>query len=110
MIDYFHVLLPRNVKINHKNKPYLYETELSKPLDLPGELAVAHINISDAHNWKNSNKSNQYFLLRQPIEGVNFQFAPENEKVKTDVYYLILKQAQFQGWVVYRAPQITRGN
>ena len=62
------------------------------------------------HNWTNLDKSYQYFLLRQPIEGVNSEFAPENEKDQTDLYDLISKQAQFRGWVFDRAPQISRGN
>ena len=55
------------------------------------------------------NKSYQYFLLRQFIEGVNFEFAPENKKYQTDFYDLISKQAQFRGWVVDCAPQISQG-
>ena len=46
----FQVYLPSNVKGNPRNKPYLYETELSKPMDLPGEWDVALINISYPHN------------------------------------------------------------
>ena len=37
----FKVYLPSNVKGNQRNRPYLYETELSKPMDLPGEWDVA---------------------------------------------------------------------
>ena len=51
-------------------------------------------------------KSYQFFLLRQPIEGVNSEFAPENKKDKTDIYDFISKQSQFRGWVVDGAPQI----
>ena len=110
MSDKFQVLLPSNVKGNPRNKHNLYETELAKPLNLPGEWNVALINISNSHNWTNLDKSYQVFLLRQPIEGVNFEFAPENEKDPTDLYDRISKQAQFRGWVVDRAPQIPRGN
>ena len=91
----FQVLLPNNVKGNPRNKPNQYETELAKPLDLPGEHYVALINILYPHNWTNFNKLYQYFLLRQPIEGVNFEFATENKKDQTDFYDLISKQAQF---------------
>ena len=62
------------------------------------------------HNWTNLDKSYQYFLLRQPIEGVISEFAPENEKDQTDLYDRISKQAQFRGWVVDRAPQIPWDN
>ena len=48
--DEFQVLLPSNVKGNPQNKPNLYETELAKPLDLPGKWDVALINISYPHN------------------------------------------------------------
>ena len=52
----FQVLLPSNVKGNSKNKPSLYETELAKPLDLPGEWGVALISISYPHNSTNLDK------------------------------------------------------
>ena len=48
--DEFQVLLPSNVKGNPRNKPNLYETDLAKPLDLPGKWDVALINISYPHN------------------------------------------------------------
>ena len=60
----FQVYLPRNVKGNPRNKPYLYETVLSKPMDLPGEWDVGLINISYFHNWENLDKSYSYFILR----------------------------------------------
>ena len=110
MSDEFQVLLPSNVKGNQRNKPNLFKTELAKPLDLTGEWDIALINISYPYNWTNLDKSYQYFLLRQPIEGVISEFAPENEKDQTDLYDLISKQAQFRGWVIDRAPQIPRGN
>ena len=110
MSDEFQVLLPSNVKGNPRNKPNQFETELAKPLDLPGEWDVALINISYRHNLTNLDKSYQYFLLRQPIEGVISEFAPEIEKDQTNLYDLISKQAQFRGWVIDRAPQIPRGN
>ena len=97
MSDEFQVLLPSNVKGNLRNKPYLYKTELAKPLDLPCEWDVALINILYPHNWTNLNKSYQYFLLRQPIESVNSEFALENEQYQTERYNLITKQAQFRG-------------
>ena len=40
-----HVLLQSNVKGNPRNNPDLYEPELAKPLDLPGEWDLALINI-----------------------------------------------------------------
>ena len=52
----------------------------------------------------------QYFLLSYPIEGVDAEFAPDNENDQTDLYDLILTQAQFRGWVVNRALQIPRVN
>ena len=97
MSDEFQVLQTSSVKSNPRNKPYLYETELTKPLDLRGEWDVALINISSPHNWTNLEKSYQYVLLRQPIEGDNSEFAAEQEKDQTDLYYLISKQAKFPG-------------
>ena len=108
--DEFQVLQPSNVKGNPRNKPSLYETELAKPLDLPGEWNVALINISYPHNWTNLDKSYQYFLLRFNTGYSDFEFVPENEKDETELYNLIQTQAQFRGWLVDRAPQIPRGN
>ena len=108
--DKLQVLLQSNVKGNPRNKPNLYNKELVKPLDLSGELNAALINISNPHNWTNLDKSYHNFLLKKPIEGVNSELAHENGKYQTDLYNLILKQAQFRGWVVYRAPQIPQGN
>ena len=108
--DEFQVLQPSNVKGNPRNKPSLYETELAKPLDLPGEWDVALINISYPHNWTNLDKFYQYFLLRFNTGDSDSEFVPENEKEETDLYNLIQTQAQFRGWLVDRAPQIPRGN
>ena len=67
MSDEFHMLLPSNMKGNPRNKPNLYEAELAKPLDLPGEWDVALINISDPHNWTNLDKSYQFFFVKTTI-------------------------------------------
>ena len=61
MSDEFQVLLPSNVENNPRNKHNLFETELAKPLDLPGEWDVALINISYLHNWTNLDKSSNIF-------------------------------------------------
>ena len=66
--DEFQVLLPSNVKGNPKNKPNLYETELAKPLDLPGVWDMALINISYLYNWTNLDKSYPFFLLRRQFD------------------------------------------
>ena len=44
------------------------------------------------------------------MEGVNSKFAPKNKTDQTNIDDRILKQAQFRGWAVDRAPQIPRGN
>ena len=49
----FQVYLPSNVKGNPRNKPSLYETELAKHIDLPGDWDVALTEISYPHNWPN---------------------------------------------------------
>ena len=80
--DEYQVLLPSNVKSNPRNKPNLYETELSKPLDLPGEWDVALINISYPHNWTNLDKSYPFFLLRRQFdtEDKPSHFVPDAEQ------------------------------
>ena len=60
----FQVYLSSNVNSNSRNKLYPYETELSKPMDLPGEWEVALINISYPNHWKNLDKSYSYFILK----------------------------------------------
>ena len=87
--DKFQVLLPSKAKSNPINKPNLYETELAKQLDLPGEWDVDFINISYLNNWTNLDKSYQYFLLRQPIEDVNSEFPFEYKYDQTDLFNLI---------------------
>ena len=108
--DEFQVMLPSKVNNNQRNKPNLYETELAKQLDIPGEWYVALIERLYPQNWTNLDKSYQYVLLRQPIKGVNSKFALKTEKDQTDRYDLISKRAQFRGWEVDRAPHIPRGN
>ena len=87
------MLLPSNVKGNPRNKPNLYETELAKPLDLPGEWDVALINISNHHNWTNLEKSYQFFLLRRQLdtEDESSIFVPDAEKAQQDLYDVITK-------------------
>ena len=82
MSNEFQVLQPSNVKGNPRNKPNLYETELDKPLDLPGEWDVAIINISYSHNWANLDKSHQFFLLRRQLdlEDQPWNFVPDADK------------------------------
>ena len=79
-----------------QNKPNLYETEIARPIDLPDEWDVALNNISYLHNWKSFDKSDQFFLLRQPIEGVNSELSSENEKDQTDNYDLISNKRNFE--------------
>ena len=56
----FEVSLLSNVQGNPKTNTNIYETELAKPLDLPGEWDVALINISNPHNLTNSVKPYQF--------------------------------------------------
>ena len=111
--DEFQVLLPSNVKGNPRNKPKLYETELAKPLDLPGEWDVALINISYPHNWTNLDKSYPFFLLRRQLdtEDEPSNFVPDAEKDQQDPYDVITKVNVFiRTWEVDRGAQIPRGN
>ena len=107
--DAFQIFLPSNLKGNPLNKPSLYETKLEKPFDLPGEFDVAMINIVYPHTWINLDKTYQYFLLRLP-NGIDSEFAPENEKDQTDINDFILTLAKFQGLVGDCATQIPQGN
>ena len=107
----FQVYLPSNVKGNPRNKPYLYETELSKPMDLPGEWNVALINISDPHNLENLDKSYSYFILRlQKSDETKFEFEPRPIYDEVKIYNIVTKLPEFQNWLVERKPKIARGN
>ena len=78
MNDEFQFIHSSTLKGNPRNNPCLYETELSEPIDLPGEWNVALINIFYPHNWDNLDKSYLYFSLRlnNPDE-VKSEFAPQ---------------------------------
>ena len=111
--DEFTVLLPSNVEGNPRNKPNLYETELAKPLDLPGEWDVALINISYPHNWTNLDKFYPFFLLRRQLdtEDEPSNFVPDAEKDQQDLYDVTTKVNVFiRTWEVDRGAQIPRGN
>ena len=110
--DEFQVMLPSNVKGNPRNKPNLYETELAKPLDLPGEWDVALIDISYPHNWASLDKSYPYLLLKRfDTEDEPSNCVPDAEKDQQDLYDVITKVNVFiRTWEVDRGPQIPRGN
>ena len=111
--DEFQVMLPNNVKGNPRNKPNLYETELAKPLDLPGDWDVALINISYPYNWPNLDKSHKLFLLRRQLDTEDelSNFVPNAENNQQDLYDVITKVNVFiKTWEVDRVPQIPRGN
>ena len=86
------MLLPSNVKGNLRNKPNQYETELAKPLDLPGEWGVALINILYPHNQTNLDKSYQ-FILRRQLDLVDelSNFVPDARKYQQDLCDVITK-------------------
>ena len=111
--DELQVLLPSNVKWNPRNKSNLYETELAKPLDLPGEWDVALINISYPPNWTNLDKSYTFVLLRRQFdtEDEPSNFVPDSEKDQQDLYDVISNVNVFiRMWEVDRGAQIPRGN
>ena len=62
--DEFQVMLLSNVKGNPRTKLNHYETEIAKPLDLPGVWDVAVIDISDPPNWTNLVKPYQFSIMR----------------------------------------------
>ena len=78
---------------NPRNKPNLYETELAKPLDLPGECDVALINISYPNNRPNLDNSYPFFLLRRQLdtEDEPSNFVPDADKDQQDLYDVITK-------------------
>ena len=97
----FQVYLPSNVKGNPRNKPYLYETELSKPMDLPGKWDVPLINISYPHNWENLDKSYSYFILRlnKPDEQ-NLNLSLDQFMTRYKLIILLLNYLNFKvGWL-----------
>ena len=107
----FTVYLSSNVKGNPRNKPYRYETELSKPMDLPGEWNVALINISYPHNQENLDNSYSYFILRlNKQDETKSEFEPRPIYDEVEIYNIVTKLPEFQGWLVERGPKIARGN
>ena len=86
----FQVYLPSNVEGNPRNKPYIYEKELSKPMDLPGEWDVALINILYPHNWENLDKSYSYFILRLKKSGeTKSKFEPRPIYDEVEIYNIV---------------------
>ena len=65
--DEFQVTLASNVKSNKRNKPASFETDLAKPLDMPGEWEVALIDLSYPHNWTNLDKPYDIGCNDKPI-------------------------------------------
>ena len=80
-------------------------------MDLPGEWDVALINISYPHNWENLDKSHSYFILRfnKPDE-TKSEFKPRPIYDEVEIYNIVTKLPEFQGWVVERGLKIARGN
>ena len=98
---------------NPRNKPSQYETELAKPLDLPGEWDVALINILYPHNWTNLERSYPYYILRQHLntEDEPSNFVLDAEKNQQELYdVIIIVNVFIRTWEVDRGSQIPRGN
>ena len=92
----FQVYLPSNVKGNPRNKPYLYDTELFKPMDLPGEWDVTLINISYSHNWENLDKSYSYFILRlKKSDETKSEFEPKPIYDEVEIYNIVTNLPEF---------------
>ena len=108
----FKVLLPSNVKGNPRNKPNLYETELAKPLDLPGEWDVALINISYPHSWTNLVKPYQFFIMRMRSaeNAEDVKYAPDPTNDEQDLFAAVSKPGKLQNWQVADSYTIRRGN
>ena len=108
----FQVLLPSNVKGNPRNKPNLYETELAKPLDLPGYWDVTLINISYPHNWTNLVKLYQFFIMRMRYaeNAEDVKYAPDPTNDDQDYFTAVTKPGELQNWEVADLYTIRRGN
>ena len=96
----FQVLLPSNVKGNPRNKPNLYETELAKPLDLPGEWDLALINILYPHNWTNFVKPYQFYIMRMRSakNAEDVKYAPDPTNDEQDLCAAVTKPGELQNW------------
>ena len=72
---------------------------------------MALINISYPHNWENLDKSYSYFILRlnKPDE-TKSEFEPRPIYDEVEIYNIVIKLPEFQGWVVERGPKLARGN
>ena len=75
--DEFQVTLASNVKSNKRNKPASFETDLAKPLDMPGEWEVALIDLSYPHNWTNLDKPYELVVMTSPL--VNAEEEPSDQ-------------------------------
>ena len=102
MSDEFQVMLPSNVKGNPRNKPNLYETELAKQLDLPGEWDVPLINISYLHNWTNLVEPYQFFIMgmRFAENADDVKYAPDPTNDEQDLFAAVTKPGELQNWEV----------
>ena len=80
-------------------------------MDLVGEWNLALINISYPHNWDNLDKSCSYFILRlNKPDKTKSEFEPRQIYDKVEIYNIVTKLPEFQGWLVERKPKTERGN
>ena len=112
MSNEFQVLLPSNVNNNSRNKFNLYEIELARPLDLPGEWDVVFINISYPHNWTNLVKPYQCFIMRLCFSknGDCVKYAPDQTHDEQDLFAAVTKPWELQNWEVANSYTIRRSN
>ena len=73
---------------------------LAKPLDLPGELDVALINILYQHNWRNLVKPYQYFIMRMRFSknAEDVKYAPDQTNDEQDLFAAVTKPGELQNW------------
>ena len=69
MYDDFTVTLSSNVKVPADNKPALFETQLAKPIELPGDWEVALSTLQYPHNWLNIIDTYQCAILTELAQG-----------------------------------------
>ena len=99
--DEFQVTLVSNVKSSARNKPADFETELARPLDLPGDWEVALIDITYPHNWAKFDKPVFFAILTDFTEDIaDMKLDNFEQKERQELYPSIISpQGLARMWV-----------
>ena len=111
MGDKFEVTLASNFKSNARNKPADCETALARPLDLPGELEVALIDLTYPHKWINLDKAIYIPILTDFTQNISEMLLDNLEIRESQCLYcsIISPQGLARMWV-RRMARISPGN